>query len=205
MYDALWAVLVAACDELGAVDWRWQSADAMLGKARGVPERGAVEAGVGPNPTDRGKAGTKKSVLVGASGGPLSVVCAGANVHDCKLLEATLEAVILARPDPLLEPVQNLCMDKGYDNPTAEEALASHHYTGHIRRIGEEKRDPQGERRYPAGRWVVERTLAWLSRWRGILIRWEKKAENYLGTLKLACALLWFRRWARLVVTSEPR
>ena len=47
-------------------------------------------------------------------------------------------------------------------------------------------------------RWVVERTISWLARCRGILIRWEKKAANYLGLLKLACALLWFRRYHRL-------
>jgi putative transposase len=163
-----------------------------------------VQEGVGPNPTDRGKAGTKKSVLVEASGGPLSVVCAGANVHDCKLLQDTLDAVVVARPEPLPEQARNLCLDKGYDNPTAEEAVAAHHYAPHIRRIGEEKLDPQGEKRYPARRWVVERTLSWLSRWRGILIRWEKKIDNYLGILKLACALIWFRRWDRLGATSEP-
>jgi putative transposase len=42
---------------------------------------------------------------------------------------------------------------------------------------------------------VVARTLAWLSKCRGILIRWEKPVENYLGLLKLACVLLWFRRY----------
>jgi hypothetical protein len=49
---------------------------------------------------------------------------------------------------------------------------------------------------------VVERTLAWLSKCRAILIRWDKKAENYLGLLKLACTLLWFRRYRRLSHTE---
>ena len=44
----------------------------------------------------------------------------------------------------------------------------------------------------------IERTLAWLSKCRGILIRYEKKAENYLGLLKLACGLIWTRRYLRL-------
>ncbi|MBI1826951.1 MAG: transposase, partial [Planctomycetes bacterium] len=51
---------------------------------------------------------------------------------------------------------------------------------------------------YKPRRWVVERTLAWLSKCRAILIRYDKKACNYLGLLKLACALLWFRRLWRL-------
>jgi transposase len=44
----------------------------------------------------------------------------------------------------------------------------------------------------------VERTLAWLSKCRALLVRWDKKACNYLGLLNLACALLWFRRYRRL-------
>jgi putative transposase len=45
---------------------------------------------------------------------------------------------------------------------------------------------------------VVERTLGWLSKCRAVLIRWDKHAGNYLGLLKLSCALLWFRRYHRL-------
>ncbi len=89
---------------------------------------------------------------------------------------------------------QNLCLDKGYDNPRGEDAAKNAGYTPHIRRIGEEKKDSKGEKTHPARRWVVERTFAWLSRWRGILIRWDKKPSNYLAACKLACALLWFRR-----------
>jgi putative transposase len=40
-----------------------------------------------------------------------------------------------------------------------------------------------------------------LSRCRGILIRWEKKAQNHLVLLQLACGLLWFRRYDRLTAT----
>lgn len=134
------------------------------------------------------------------SGGPLSIVIAGANRHDTKLLAATLEAIVVPRPAPSEEHPQHLCLDKGYDNPTGHEAAQAHGYTPHIRRIGEEKKDEEGEKRYPARRWVVERTLAWLSKCRAILIRYDKHSSNYLGLLKLACALLWFRRHQRLVL-----
>lgn len=133
-------------------------------------------------------------------GGPLSVVIAGANVHDTKLLKATLEAVVVERPEPREDVLHHLCLDKGYDNPTGREAVAAHGYVPHIRRIGEEKLDSTGEKRYPARRWVVERTLAWLSKCRAILVRYEKKAQNYLGLLQLACVLLWFRRQRRLTL-----
>lgn len=64
IFEKIWAVLVEACDELGAVQWRWQAADCALGKAR----FGGDE--IGPNPTDRAKKGTKRSILVDEKGGP---------------------------------------------------------------------------------------------------------------------------------------
>jgi putative transposase len=52
--ERLWATLIENCDELGGVDWTWQSVDASMGKARMGGDL------IGPNPTDRGKKGTKK-------------------------------------------------------------------------------------------------------------------------------------------------
>jgi putative transposase len=156
----------------------------------------------GPNPTDRGKAGTKKSLLVEADGGPLSVVLDGANRHDCKLLEDTINAVVIERPEP--EDVeQHLCLDKGYDNPSGEDAAEEAGYITHIRRIGEEKLDKRGRKRRKAHRWVVERTLAWLQKCRAILIRYDVNWKNYLGLIQLACALLWFRRTMKLLRISR--
>lgn len=122
----------------------------------------------------------------------------GANVNDCTLLAETLAAVVAARPEPTLQAPQHLCLDKGYDNQTSATAAQEAGYLPHIRRIGEEKKDTNGHKSHPARRWVVERTFAWLSRCRGILIRWEKQAKNYLAVVKLACALLWFRRLHKL-------
>ncbi len=154
---------------------------------------------IGPNPTDRGKNGVKRSILAEADGGPLSVIVAGANVPDFKLLEETLDAIVVERPEPSEEAPQHLCLDKGYDKgEVVEEAVRSRGYRPHTRRIGEEKLDSAGEKRYPARRWVVERALGWLSKCRAILVRYEKKAANYLGLIKVACILLWYRRKHRL-------
>ena len=105
--------------------------------------------------------------------------------------------MVVERPD-VLEGTQHLCLDKGYDHPTGHQAVAARGYRGHIRRIGEEKLDSEGVKRYPARRWVVERTLAWLSKCRAILVRYDKKASNYMGLVQLACALLWYRRQRQL-------
>ena len=142
----------------------------------------------------------KRSILVETDGGPLSVVIAGANVPDFKLLEATLDAVVVERPAPTEQAPQHLCLDKGYDKQPAREVAERHGYTPHIRKIGEEKLDDAGEKRYPARRWVMERTLGWLSKCRAILVRYEKKAANYLGLIKVACILLWYRRRHRLTL-----
>lgn len=71
------------------------------------------------SPTDRGKNGVKRSLLVEADGGPLSVIIAGTNVRDDKVLAATLDAVVLERPEPTEETPQHLCLDKGAGRPAA--------------------------------------------------------------------------------------
>jgi putative transposase len=191
IFEKIWAVLVAECDELGGVQWQWQSADAMVGKARFGGEE------VGKNPTDRGKKGTKKSLVTDGDGGPLGVVIAGANVVDQKLLEATIEAIVVERPDPA-EVEQNLNLDKGYDNPRSREAAAKADYVPHIRRIGEEKKACDRSKGHKPCRWVVERTFGWLSKCRGVLVRYEKKDGNYLGLIQFACGLFWYRRLNRM-------
>jgi putative transposase len=151
----------------------------------------------GKNPTDRGKKGTKKSLLTDGDGGPLGVVIAGANVVDQKLLKETIEAIVIERPDPD-EVEQNLNLDKGYDNPRSRQAAAEGGYVPHIRRIREEKKACDRTKGHKPRRWVVERAFAWLSKCRGILVRYEKKDGNYLGLIQLACGLLWYRRLHRM-------
>jgi len=187
----IWSCLAAECEAAGDLDWRWQAADGVMGKSRFDGEKR------GPNPTDRAKMGTKKSILVERSGGPLGVAVAGANVADTKLLAETIEAIVVPRPK-VGEGSQHLLLDKGYDNPTGERACDLAGYVAHIRRIGEEKLDSWGRKVHPARRWVVERTIAWLQKCRAILIRYDKKPENYEGLIQLACALLWWRRLERI-------
>ena len=193
IFERTWAVLVEECDEVGAVNWRWQAADGRLGKARFGGKK------VGKNPTDRGQNGTKQSLWVEGNGGPLGAVIAGANVPDMKLLEETLEAIVVDRPDPEeLEP--HLSLDRGYDNPTGHEVTERHGYVGQIRPIGQDRRETRRPGRRTARRWVVERTLAWWSKCRALLMRYDKHDVNYLGLIQLACALLWYRRVYRLQV-----
>jgi len=114
------------------------------------------------------------------------------------LLQDTLEAVVVDPPNPVTELEQNLAMDRGYRGKPAHATARVFGYTPHCKQIGSEKLDDTGVKIHPSKRWVVERTHTWLNGCRGVLIRWCKKSSNYLGNLKLACALLWFRRLWRI-------
>ena len=110
-----------------------------------------------------------------------------------KLVEATLESVPVARPKVRLYWRQNLCLDKGYDFDEVRDLVKEFGYTAHIRARGEEAKKIAERAGFKARRWVVERTHSWMNRFRRILIRWEKKPENYLGLLHLVCAVITIR------------
>jgi putative transposase len=88
---------------------------------------------------------------------------------------------------------QGLCLDKGYDYAEVRELAAEFGFTLHLRTRGEEIRALACEVGYRARRWVVERTHSWLNRFRRLLIRWEKRPENYLAMLHLACGVITWR------------
>lgn len=135
----------------------------------------------------------KRSLLTEGHGVPLGLVVAGANRHDMKLVQATLESILVARPEPSAISPQGMCLDKGYDYDEVRSLLVEFGFTAHIRPRDEEARDLARDATKRARRWVVERTHSWMNRFRRILVRWEKKAENYLAFLHFACALISFR------------
>src|SRR4051794_22916678 len=101
----------------------------VAGRRRDARQSAVWGVDVGRNPTDRGKNGTKKSLLVDGQGGPLAAVTHGANWHDATCLEDLLDATVVACPEG---QEQNLCLDKGYDNPTGLAAVAERGYEPHI-------------------------------------------------------------------------
>jgi putative transposase len=131
--------------------------------------------------------------LTEAAGLPVSLAIEGANRHDMKLARATLESIVIPRPEPTPAQPQGLCLDKGYDYDEVRELAEEFGYTAHIRARGEEARAVKREAGFKARRWVVERTHSWMNRFRRILIRWEKRAESYLAMLHLACGIITWR------------
>jgi len=131
-------------------------------------------------------------MLTEGHGIPIAVAVEGANRHDMKLVRPTLQGIMGERPKPTPEEPQHLCLDKGYDFPEVRELVASYGYTAHIRSRGEESASKKALPGYRARRWVVERTHSWLNRFRRLLIRWEKRLDNYVAMLHLACAWIAF-------------
>lgn len=183
----LWRAGVEQFDELKGIDWAWLSMDGAITKA---PLDGED---TGPNPTDRAKSGVKRRVLTEGRGVPVGLAVEGANRHDMKLVRKTIESLVVERPAPSPQQLQGMCMDKAYDFQEVRDILAEFGFTAHIRSRGEEAKELAQEAGKRARRWVVERTHSWMNRFRRILIRWEKKPENYLAFLHFACALIAFR------------
>lgn len=118
---------------------------------------------------------------------------AGANRNDFKLARETLENIELERPRPTARHPQGMCLDKDYDRSEIRELLEEFGFTAHIRSRDQEAQALKRHARAKARRWVAERTHSWLNRFRGILIRWCKKADNYLAMLQLAMGLIAWR------------
>lgn len=115
----------------------------------------------------------------------------GANVHDVKILEATLDGRILK---PEKERKQNLCADKGYFGKPAEKAIEKRGYIPHVRSRGEEKKVMKKRPGYKPRRWVVEVCHSWFNRFRKLLVRYEKTLASYEALNHLAAAIICFRK-----------
>ncbi len=187
VFQRLWTQGLLDYDGLKGIEWEWQAMDGAMTKAPLGKEQ------TGPNPTDRAKRGVKRSLLVEGNGVPLGVVVDGANRNDFKMARATLESIPIDRPKPTKEDPQHLCLDKGYDYDEVRALGKEFGYTLHIRPRNEEAQTLKRQVGFKARRWVVERTHSWMNRFRSVLIRWDKKVENYLGLLHLACAFITYR------------
>jgi putative transposase len=168
---------------------------------------GAAEA-TGRNPTDRGKSGTKRHVLTEGKGVPIGCIISEANRTDMKKLADLLDACVIEMPvlpaDAPDEERPQLCLDRGYDYAACWETARAHGYVPHIPRRATKAQPlpaPEHPDRHPPRRWVVEVAHSWFNRFRGLLIRWAKKAQNYLALVQLAAVLIIYRklRHARLL------
>jgi transposase len=144
--------------------------------------------GTGKNPTDRAKLGWKWSMLTDKNGIPIGWAVDGANRHDSVLLAPTLEH---AAQRDLLERIETIWLDRGYDSGATRERLAE----SGIRRaeIAKKRRpgSPEAPTRQPMGlRWPVERTNSWLSNYGQLRRNTDRKVVHRLAQFALVVALL---------------
>jgi len=147
--------------------------------------------------TDGGKKvrGRKRHIVVDTLGVLLTVVVTAANVDDARAAQ-DLFAQMPGTDFPRLEVVQ---ADSKYHNHELSAWLRSHRRRYRVQVVSRAE-GVTGFVPLPK-RWVVERTLAWLSKCRAILVRYDKHDFNYLGLVQLACSLFWYRRLHRLGAT----
>ncbi|MGW1787007.1 IS5 family transposase [Streptomyces sp. NPDC002143] len=152
------------------------------------PQRGPL---TGPNPTDRGKKGSKIHLIVDRSGLPLSIGISAANLHDSRALIPLVRGIqpIRSRRGPRRRRPGKLHGDKGYDYRYLRRWLSSRGIRHRLARKGIES-----SRRLGRHRWVVERTVSWLSGCRRLHRRYERKPEHFLAFTAIAATLICHRR-----------
>ena len=189
VFDTALSVAVDFYEKRRGIRWQWQALDAVQTKAPLGGEK------TGKSPVDRGKRGTKRSVLVDQRGAPLAVVVDGANRHEKKLALETVDAVGQRRPKRKQRRRQHITIDKGYDFDDTIQGLEQRDYIVHRKRRtrrGETPKPVPPEKKYPARRWVVERTHSWHNRFRRMLVRWEKRSKNYEAIVAITSMMIAF-------------
>ncbi|WPB82761.1 IS5 family transposase [Archangium violaceum] len=148
----------------------------------------------GPNPTDRGKAGSKHHLVVDRKGLPLAALLSAANVHDKRKALPPLDAIRPIkgpRGRPRTRPSKGHG-DKGYDYADVRRDMRQRHIIPRIARRGIESKERLGHHR-----WVVVRSLGWLLKMKRLRVREERSAEMHLALLRLGCCLILYRELER--------
>ncbi|HET6658738.1 MAG TPA: IS5 family transposase [Rubrobacter sp.] len=181
VWERLHRVLLNRLGEADQIEWERASLD-----SASIPAKKGAEK-TGANPTDKGKAGTKRHIVVDKRGVPLSVMTSAANMHDSMVFEELLDAIEpIKRPRgrPRKRP-EKLHADKAYDDKKCARALRKRGIKRRIARKGVESSEKLGRHR-----WVVERTLAWVAKYRRLTIRYERRDDIHEAFLSLGCSLI---------------
>lgn len=192
IFESLEQICLQAYDHIVGLDLSNVTVDGCMVKA---PCGGEV---AGKSPIDRGKQGTKRSLLTDGSGIPLGCVIASANRHDSPFLRPTLEK--LGRFETRLGvglPEQiTVHLDAGYDSKATRDLLAELGCEGVISKKG-----------FPlqaGARWVVERTNSWHNRgFKKLAICTERRGRVIAAFIALANAVIIIRRLIRTAWTTH--
>ena len=137
----------------------------------------------------RGK-GTKIMAVVDSHGLPVAVTIASASPHEVTLVGQTLAEMVIPNAP------QHLIGDNAYDSDKLDEELAQlgvELIAPHRSNRKNKTQDGRVLRRYRR-RWKVERLFAWLQNFRRLVVRYEHRADNFLGMVHLAVVIVLLRR-----------
>jgi transposase len=136
-------------------------------------------------------------LAVEAQGIPLALILTGANQHDVTQLLPLVEAIpaIAGKPGRPIRRPAFLQADRAYDSDSHRRALHALHIDTQIPRRNTEHGSGLG-----VTRWVVERTIAWLHRFRRLRVRYERRADIHEGFMALGAALICWQFHERLVI-----
>ncbi len=146
VFDRLHQTLLDRLGEQGWIDWELGCLDS----ARIPAKKGGDDAtAVGPNPTDRGKPGTKRHLITDRQGTPLAVCLTGANRHDSVVFDHLLDLVpgILTPSGRRRRRPRKGHAEKAYDDPRCRQALRQRHILIQIARRGIESTQRLGRHR----------------------------------------------------------
>ncbi|MGQ4439270.1 IS5 family transposase [Streptomyces violaceoruber] len=182
----------ALLDELGArgaIDWGSVIVDAASVRAK---RRGAL---TGPNPVDRGKAGSKLHILTDAQGLPMVLGVSAANVNDVQALVPLILGLpaVRSRRGPRRRHPGKLRADKAYHSAVNIAWLRQRNISPRIARPGVESSERLGRHR-----WKIEGSISWLFGYRRLTVRYERKGSHFLAFLALAAALTCYKRLAKI-------
>jgi transposase len=144
--------------------------------------------GTGKSPVDRAKLGHKWSVAADANGIPIGVALDGANRNDLKLLEPTLDSIMI---NGLLDDIELLALDRGYDYPVVRDRLAGYGLVElEIQKRGT-KPPPGTPHRLTLGlRWIVEALNSWWSNYGQLRRSTDRKMVHRYAAISLASTVL---------------
>ena len=128
----------------------------------------------------------------------MAVEITGANTHDKTVALATLDGIVVDRPEKAVYRLHHLCLDNGYNYADVIEGVEERDYHLHLPKSEAEKASIPAGKKHPARRGVVERTHSWHNRFRRLLVRWEKKSTHYEALIQVASVLAIFRIVDRL-------
>jgi transposase len=184
VWRKLHALLLAELNGADEIDWSRALIDASFAKA---PEGGED---TGPNPTDRGKSGSKHHVLTDAQGIPLNATVTAANVNEVTQVLDVLVNIppVGGKTGPKRERPDRLQGDRGYDSEPLRVVLRWLGITPVLAERNTEHGSGLGK-----FRWFVERTISWLHSFGRLRRRLDRLAELQEAFLRLGCALVCLR------------